>query len=143
MPIPLIAQITPKNNGAFALVDDKDIRGGFQVSPSYADMLIINTDNRKVGMQVYCQDTRLTYQLQSDLNTWSEIVASGGSSGTTVYIQTISASVWNINHNLDKYPTVFTEDSVGREVKGDLDYVDANNLTVTFNYMFSGKAYLN
>lgn len=57
--------------------------------------------------------------------------------------QGVSASVWNINHNLDKYPAVHVADTAKTFVLGQVEHVDKNNLTITFNAAFSGYAYLN
>ena len=62
---------------------------------------------------------------------------------TYVHKQTTSAIQWDINHNLDKYPSVTVVDSAGTQVYGDVNYVDRNHLTITFTSEFGGKAYLN
>ena len=59
------------------------------------------------------------------------------------YEQTSSSKVWTINHNLNKKPSVTIVDSGDNVVIGEVQYVDNNNLTVSFNASFSGKAYLN
>ena len=64
-------------------------------------------------------------------------------SETFVYDQGSPATVWTINHNMGKYPSVFVEDSAGDNVEGVVAFVDDNNLTITFNAAFSGTAYLN
>lgn len=62
---------------------------------------------------------------------------------TYVHTQSIPAAIWNINHNLDKFPAVAVEDSGGSWVIGNVDYIDSNNITLTFVGAFGGKAYLN
>ena len=57
--------------------------------------------------------------------------------------QGVSSSVWTINHELDKYASVVSVDSAGSVVIGDVNYIDSNNITITFNSAFSGEAYLN
>jgi len=57
--------------------------------------------------------------------------------------QGFPSSVWTINHNLNKRPSVSLLDSAGTSVFGQVEYIDENNLTVTFNDSFSGVAYLN
>jgi len=59
------------------------------------------------------------------------------------HTQTSASSSWSINHNLDKYPSVVITDSGGNKVMGDINYIDEDNLTVTFTASFSGRAYLN
>lgn len=62
---------------------------------------------------------------------------------TFTFVQNSPSSVWNINHNMGKHPSVTIVDSGGSQVIGDLVYVDSNNLTLSFSAAFSGKAYLN
>ena len=59
------------------------------------------------------------------------------------YIKSTPDSVWEITHNLDKYPSVTIVDSAGSVVMGDITYTSKSSLTVTFSAAFSGKAYLN
>lgn len=63
---------------------------------------------------------------------------------TYVYEQGISSSVWEIEHNLDRYPTVTVVDSANTRIElFDVQYIDKNNLIIRFNAGFNGKAYLN
>ena len=73
----------------------------------------------------------------------TQITSSSAFSETFVYDQGSPATVWTINHNMGKYPSVFVEDSAGDNVEGVVAFVDDNNLTITFNAAFSGTAYLN
>lgn len=75
-------------------------------------------------------------------------VPNGGSSEgsgdkTHVHIQSSAASVWEITHNLNKYPSVTVVDSAGSVVVGEVKYNNTNKVTITFIGSFSGKAYLN
>lgn len=54
-----------------------------------------------------------------------------------------ASDVWTIDHGLGKFPSVTVVDSCGNVVVGDVTYTSLNQLTVTFNAVFSGKAYLN
>ena len=60
-----------------------------------------------------------------------------------VYIKSTPNKIWEITHNLDKYPSVTIVDSAGSVVMGDITYTSKSTLTVTFSAAFSGKAYLN
>jgi hypothetical protein len=64
-------------------------------------------------------------------------------SSTFVFTQLTPASVWHIVHNLNRYPAVSIVDSAGSSVIGDVNYDDANTVTINFAAGFSGKAYLN
>ena len=62
---------------------------------------------------------------------------------TYVHNQNVPSSVWNIAHNLGSYPSVTVIDSAGTTVVGDVLYVSANAITITFSGSFSGQAFLN
>ena len=59
-----------------------------------------------------------------------------------VHTQASAATQWNIQHNLKFYPNVTIVDSGENYVVGDIQYLDWNNLVVTFTHSFAGKAYL-
>ena len=63
--------------------------------------------------------------------------------GTYTFTQIIAATVWTINHNLDKFPSITVVDSSGNVIVGDQQYNNSNQITLTFNAPFSGTAYLN
>lgn len=62
---------------------------------------------------------------------------------TFVFNQGVPASTWNIQHNLGNFPSITVVDTAGTVVMGQYDYVDNNNITLTFAAGFAGKAYLN
>lgn len=62
---------------------------------------------------------------------------------TYIHDQAIAASVWTINHNLDKYPSIIVVDTGGSVVSGKYTYTDENTLVAEFNAAFKGTAYLN
>lgn len=59
------------------------------------------------------------------------------------HTQVSASAVWNIVHNLGKYPSVTVIDSAGSKVEGDYDYVDVNTVQLTFSAAFAGTASLN
>lgn len=59
------------------------------------------------------------------------------------YTQPSASAVWNITHNLGKNPSVSVADSAGTLVMGEVEYINNNNLTITFISAFAGVAYLN
>lgn len=69
------------------------------------------------------------------------IVATYNSSYT--HTQGLPESIWTVTHNLNKRPSVSIVTSFGAAVVGEINYIDNNNLTITFADPFSGKAYLN
>ena len=62
---------------------------------------------------------------------------------TFIFTQGVPATTWNIQHNLGKFPSITVVDTAGTVVMGQYDYVDNNNITLTFAAGFAGKAYLN
>lgn len=59
------------------------------------------------------------------------------------HTQTTSSATWNIQHGLNKYPSVVVVDSANRQVFCQAEYIDTNNLTLTFSAAFKGKAFCN
>lgn len=66
-----------------------------------------------------------------------------GKSETYVHNQMASSSVWEIEHNLGKFPSITIVDSAGTTVIGDVIYVSENLVQVKFSSEFAGKALLN
>lgn len=66
----------------------------------------------------------------------------GGDKNFT-FIQSTSAAVWTITHNLGKRPSISVVDSAGSNVVGEVNYTSNNELTITFSSAFKGTAYLN
>jgi hypothetical protein len=62
---------------------------------------------------------------------------------TFVFEQGVSASQWDIQHNMGKFPSVSVVDSANEVYWGNVTYIDSNNLKINFSASFSGKAYLN
>jgi hypothetical protein len=62
---------------------------------------------------------------------------------TFIHNQETASKIWTITHNLNRFPSVTIVDSTGREVIGDIKYIDRNTITLTFKSLFSGRAYLN
>jgi len=60
-----------------------------------------------------------------------------------VHNQMSASSTWSVQHNLNKFASVSVVDSGNNIVIGDVEHIDENNLTITFNASFSGKAYIN
>lgn len=77
--------------------------------------------------------------------TKAQVLAADGSvqERTYTHVQATSSTTWSINHNLDTFPSVTVIDSVGNICVGHISYVDARNITLTFNQAFKGRAYLN
>lgn len=56
--------------------------------------------------------------------------------------QVTPAAVWNVQHNLNRYPSVVILDGSNNLVTANINYPNADNVTITFATAFAGKAYL-
>ena len=73
-------------------------------------------------------------------------------SNTFIYEQAVASDTWDIQHNLNKYPTVVCVDSAGEIFQPAYEYPlvegsdterDRNRVIVTMNGATTGKAYIN
>lgn len=83
----------------------------------------------------------LVYDASSGL--WVARTGGGGGDKTFRFDQASPATVWNVAHNLGKYPAVSVVDSGGTWVIGDVLYLDINTVRLTFSAAFSGSAFFN
>jgi hypothetical protein len=60
-----------------------------------------------------------------------------------VHDQPVASITWTVQHNLDKFPSCTMVLSTGQQGYGDVNFIDENNLTITFSGAVSGKAYIN
>jgi hypothetical protein len=59
------------------------------------------------------------------------------------HVQTIPAVEWEVQHDLEKYPSVTVTLPSGQVGMADVQYIDNNNLIITFAGEETGKAYMN
>lgn len=58
--------------------------------------------------------------------------------------QGVGSNTWDIEHNLNKFPSVTVVDTQNTSILGgQVDYINANRLIITFLTSFAGKAFLN
>lgn len=62
---------------------------------------------------------------------------------TFVFEQSIASDTWEIEHNLNKFPSVTIVDSAGTAYYAAVQYESKNKIIVTMNGATTGKAYLN
>ena len=63
---------------------------------------------------------------------------------TYIHDQGVASNVWEIEHNLDKKPSITVVDSGDTVISiYKKEYVGTNKVILTFNGAFKGKAYLN
>lgn len=60
-----------------------------------------------------------------------------------VHDQFTPSNIWIIHHPLNKKPSITVTDTAGNVYEGDEKYNNNNQVTITFNFPFSGYAYLN
>lgn len=66
-----------------------------------------------------------------------------GEQTTLAMTQVEPSDLWLLTHRLGRFPSVTVIDSAGSVVVGDVQYVDADTITVRFSASFAGVAYLN
>ena len=71
------------------------------------------------------------------------IVGGAGALTTYVHDQLVPSDAWIIPHNLGRWPSVSVVDSSGAVVFGNVEYLSASAVRVTFSAAFGGTAYLN
>lgn len=81
---------------------------------------------------------------ESNLVTQDELTAALVALNLTTlrFDQDVASTLWTIHHNLSEYPSV-TVSVGGEEVDAQIDYVDANTVTVGFTIAVTGSAFLN
>ena len=57
-----------------------------------------------------------------------------------VHIQSVPASVWVVEHNMEGYPSVTVIDSGNSQVEGDVIFDSVNQVTLQFSSAFAGTA---
>lgn len=62
---------------------------------------------------------------------------------STTYEQATPSTIWAVNHNLGKYPSVTAQDIDGAQLIGQVEYLDLNNLNFLLGSARVGTLYLN
>ena len=62
---------------------------------------------------------------------------------TFIFTQSIPQTVWNVTHNLNKFASATVVSDQNQVMIGGVNYINANQIQLTFSAPFSGKAYLN
>lgn len=78
-----------------------------------------------------------------DENLQEQITAVSVLANGYIHEQGIASSVWEIQHNLNKYPSVSVVDSAENEIVVEVKYIDKNNVKITMKGASKGRAYLN
>ena len=88
---------------------------------------ILTFESANSGLAIVASDNKLTFTAKLGY----------------VFTQSTPATVWTINHDLNKYPSVSIVDSANDEVIGEVKYNSTSQIVLTFSAAFSGKAFLN
>lgn len=132
----------------YATHDAKYGKGGYRTVGTIEERNNIPEARLTKGMLVYVESEDKIYKLLQDSNDewyWSELTIGSGGVDSYTHIQTSPSNIWNIQHNLDRYPsaTIMVEiDNKLCVVMSDVEYVDNNNIKITFASEYSGQAYL-
>jgi hypothetical protein len=62
---------------------------------------------------------------------------------TRTFTQSTASTLWTINHNLGKHPSITIVDNTGEVVDGRIQYTNANQVICEFSPALAGKAYIN
>lgn len=109
----------------------------------------INTKAYYLG-QIYTNTTTkdifYCYQIQDNLYFWEKFIR------RKVFKQIEPSDHWIINHNMNDYPTItITKNAISENMEntneqdlyfGDITYIDKNTVSIKFDELFSGYAYL-
>tara|TARA_R110002124_G_scaffold81998_2_gene215616 strand:- start:373 stop:1059 length:687 start_codon:yes stop_codon:yes gene_type:complete len=101
-----------------------------------------------LGNNLYTLDlTNIGGNGSLDLNKYYDFatftISSGVGDKNFVFNQAVASATWNVQHNLNKFPSCTMALSTGQQGYGDVTFIDENNLTITFASAESGKAYIN
>ena len=141
----IAASIVPFDTAdTYATHDSKYGLGGWREVTSIEERNAITPDRRRIGMAVYVAETDTIYILKDGVgNVNWKVMNSGSSSTGYTHIQSEAASVWLVQHDLGKKPSITVVDSADSVVYGEIQYIDENRVLITFASAFKGKAYCN
>lgn len=119
--------------------------GGTDVVAVLANLLDIakqqGNDERVKGIVGDSSDDGKTLTYNSETSMWEARVAGGDKN--YVHTQGLASKTWTIVHNLGKRPNVSVVNYQEEQIDGDVKYIDNNSLTINFDVLVDGKAYLN
>lgn len=115
-----------------------NFRGTFSSGATYASGDVVTY----LGSSYICILATSGSNLPTNATYWSTL-AQKGEAASYVFTQGVPSTTWTIVHNLGIFPSVTVVDSGGSVQIGEVLYVSANEITLTFSAAFAGKAYLN
>lgn len=98
--------------------------------------VVLDTDDISEGGNKYYTEERVSANV--------DVAANTANRHTPFYlhVQEVASDTWTITHNLNRYASVTIIDSSNRRIIGNIEYLNANEIVVSFNGSFAGKAYL-
>jgi len=119
-----------------ASLENQDLFCEFSVNDisqhqTYSDFLTISLGSPE-GDGVFSEDDFFSFS-----------ILSGSGDKKYVHSQEVNSTTWEINHGLNKNPSVTIVNSSNVQIKAEVEYIDLNNIEIRFVNSTSGKAYLN
>lgn len=106
-------------------------------------MVEVRFINDTTPIEVEAEQQETTIGVQSESNVTNINITSNMIDKYFVFEQGIASDVWEIEHNLNKKPSVTIVDSADNIITAEVEYIDTNNIIVRMNGATTGKAYLN
>tara|TARA_R110000772_G_scaffold260551_1_gene378592 strand:+ start:661 stop:1374 length:714 start_codon:yes stop_codon:yes gene_type:complete len=100
-----------------------------------------DTNFYQVGLSLYGSNGALSLDKHYIFGEFTNPALDGDK--TFIFSQPTPSVFWEVQHNLNKFPSVSVVNNNNVLMYGDTSYIDKNNLTITFSAGFSGKAYIN
>lgn len=122
------------SNKITAVLESKNVKGVIETGSS----ITVQVQNGIKGKSAY-----ESWLDQGNIGSEQDFIAALLVNTNFTFTQVNPETEWTIVHNLNKYPSVAVVDSGGSVVYGNVVYNSVNQITLSFNAGFSGKAYLN
>jgi hypothetical protein len=144
MPVQLASFLIPRNGNDWYLLEDKYIKGGFQVVADLTVRDAINPVNRKAGMLTYVQSSASMFQLGTDLVTWTAFSFAQVYNPFYTHKQLLPSASWQIFHGRNcRYFHAQAYESNGKFlIPNDITIIDANTVQLDFLSPISGHCTL-
>lgn len=121
----------------------QNVAASFTINPRNAISTEFSIDEGRAVETVFKIDAGLEIVGEGVINATKSGSVVTITSTTYIHEQGIASDMWEINHNLNKYPSVSLVDSAGTQFQARVVYIDKNKCIVTMNGATKGKAYLN
>jgi len=104
------------------------------------ETLLVRRGNPKTYVAVELQEGEV---LGKEGGIIQGVPGAAGADKNHVHIQGNAESIWNVQHNLNKMVSITVVDTGGSTVEGSIEFIDLNNITLTFSAPFTGQAFCN